>query len=254
MAWNTPGATGCFAVAPALPQGSSSWRGGFTCRSMARICIRCGHRAGRRSVPRPARRGHRARRDLVCRRHVQQPDPRLRSGGRHGLRRRRSRQCATAADRPRLAARDHGRRQRHERQAARWRCGRRHAADRAACQAHDGTIYLALREGDAAVEVKKGVVRTVVNASGKSGYSGDGSPARDALLAGPRYVSLDRRGRLLIADAENHCIRRYDPESGRIELVAGTPPRMGAAIGASPHEDLHRRDRATALSCGGLDP
>ncbi len=123
------------------------------------------------------------------------------------------------------------------------------AGPRAACQAHDGTIYLALREGNAVVEIKKGVVRTVVNASGKSGYFGDGGPARDALLAGPKYVSLDRRGRLLIADTENHCIRRYDPESGRIELVAGTPPRMGAAIGG----DLLATQLARPHGCC-LDP
>ena len=105
------------------------------------------------------------------------------------------------------------------------------AGPRAACQAKDGTIYLALREGNALVEIKQGVVRTVVNAAGKGGYGGDGGPGRDALLAGPKYVAFDRAGRVLIADTENHCIRRYDPASGTIELVAGTPPRGGATLG-----------------------
>jgi len=106
------------------------------------------------------------------------------------------------------------------------------AGPRAACVSPDGTVYLALREGNALVEIKGGVVRTVVNASGKGGYAGDGGPGRDALLAGPKYVALDRRGRVLIADTENHCIRRYDPAAGTIELVAGTPPRKGATVGA----------------------
>lgn len=105
------------------------------------------------------------------------------------------------------------------------------AGPRAACQSKDGTIYLALREGNALVEIKQGVVRTVVNAAGKGGYGGDGGPGRDALLAGPKYVAFDRAGRVLIADTENHCIRRYDPASGTIELVAGTPPRGGATVG-----------------------
>lgn len=105
------------------------------------------------------------------------------------------------------------------------------AGPRAACQAKDGTIYLALREGNALVEIKQGVVRTVVNAAGKGGYGGDGGPGRDALLAGPKYVAFDRNGRVLIADTENHCIRRYDPATGTIELVAGTPPRGGATVG-----------------------
>jgi streptogramin lyase len=105
------------------------------------------------------------------------------------------------------------------------------AGPRAACQAEDGTIYLALREGNALVAIRDGTIRTVVNASGKSGHAGDGGPAREALLAGPKFVALDSHGRVLIADTENHCIRRYDPRSGRIELVAGTPGRPGAAIG-----------------------
>ena len=106
------------------------------------------------------------------------------------------------------------------------------AGPRAACQAKDGTIYLALREGNALVEIKQGVVRTVVNAAGKGGYGGDGGPGRDAFLAGPKYVAFDLEGRVLIADTETHCIRRYDPDTGTIELVAGMPPRGGATVGA----------------------
>ncbi len=106
------------------------------------------------------------------------------------------------------------------------------AGPRAACMTADGTIYVALREGNALVEVRDGVVRTVVNASGTSGYAGDGGPGREARLAGPKYVDLDRAGRVLVADTENHCIRRYDPRTGMIVTIAGTPPRPGATIGA----------------------
>jgi hypothetical protein len=104
-------------------------------------------------------------------------------------------------------------------------------------------------EGNAVVEIKEGRVRTVVNASGRSGYAGDGGPAREALLAGPKYVSLDRRGRLLIADTENHCIRRYDPEKGTIATVAGVPTKAGASIGA----DLLATQLARPHGCC-LDP
>ncbi|MFM7135999.1 MAG: hypothetical protein ACKO1M_02870 [Planctomycetota bacterium] len=123
------------------------------------------------------------------------------------------------------------------------------AGPRAACQTADGTIYLALREGNSLVAIEKGVVRTVVNASGKAGYGGDGGPGRDALLAGPKYVSLDRRGRVLIADTENHCIRRWDPATGTIELVAGRPTRKGTAIGA----DLFATELARPHGCS-IDP
>jgi sugar lactone lactonase YvrE len=125
------------------------------------------------------------------------------------------------------------------------------AGPRAACAAADGTIYLALREGNALVEIRQGAVRTVVNASGKGGYGGDGGPGRDALLAGPKYVSLDRRGRVLIADTENHCIRRYDPATGTVSLVAGTPPRGGAAVGATLLETQLKRPHGCCLSPAG---
>jgi sugar lactone lactonase YvrE len=106
------------------------------------------------------------------------------------------------------------------------------AGPRAACITPAGTIYLALREGNALVEIKGGMVRTVVNATGRAGYGGDGGPGRDALLAGPKYVALDRAGRVLIADTENHCIRRYDPRTGMISLIAGLPRKSGAGVGA----------------------
>jgi streptogramin lyase len=122
---------------------------------------------------------------------------------------------------------------------------------RAACQTTDGTIYLALREGNAVVEIKHGTIRTVVSASGKGGYAGDGGSARDALLAGPKYVSLDRAGRVLIADTENHCIRRYDPASGRIELVAGTPPRSGATVGPDLLSTQLKRPHGACLDPAG---
>ena len=116
---------------------------------------------------------------------------------------------------------------------------------RAACMTADGTIYLALREGNALVEIRNGAVRTVVNAAGKAGYGGDDGPGREALVAGPKYVALDRAGRVLIADTENHCIRRYDPESGTITTVAGVPTKAGMAIGA----DLRSTQLARPHGC-----
>ncbi|MDB6118758.1 MAG: repeat protein, partial [Verrucomicrobiaceae bacterium] len=36
---------------------------------------------------------------------------------------------------------------------------------------------------------------------------------------------------VLICDTENHCVRRYIPGTGQIELVAGHPPTAGLKIG-----------------------
>lgn len=104
---------------------------------------------------------------------------------------------------------------------------------RAVAQARDGTLYVLLRGGNSLVEVKDGKVRTVVNATGKKGYSGDGGPGRDATMNGPKYVAMDNEDRVLIADAENHCVRRYSPGTETIELLAGAPPKAGEKIGAT---------------------
>jgi sugar lactone lactonase YvrE len=104
---------------------------------------------------------------------------------------------------------------------------------RAVTQAKDGTLYVVLRGGNSLVEVKNGKVRTVVNASGKKGYSGDGGPGRDATMNGPKYVTMDANQDVLICDTENACVRRYSPKTGKIELIAGKPPKAGTSIGST---------------------
>jgi DNA-binding beta-propeller fold protein YncE len=102
---------------------------------------------------------------------------------------------------------------------------------RAVTQARDGTLYILLRGGNSLVAVKSGITRTVVNEKGAKGYSGDGQPGRAATMNGPKYVAMDAEDRVLICDTENHCVRRFDPKTGLIDLVAGQPPRAGAQLG-----------------------
>ncbi|MCB1226160.1 MAG: hypothetical protein KDK99_10150 [Verrucomicrobiales bacterium] len=123
---------------------------------------------------------------------------------------------------------------------------------RAVTQAADGTLYVLLRGGNALVEVKNGHVRTVVNAAGKKGYSGDGGPARDATMNGPKYVAMDPQGRVLIADAENHCIRRYDPATETIVLLAGTPPEAADQVGATLLTTGLRRPHGVRIGPDGM--
>lgn len=123
---------------------------------------------------------------------------------------------------------------------------------RAVTQAPDGTLYVLLRGGNALVAVRDGKVRTVVNTSGKKGASGDGGPGRQATLNGPKYVTMDPRGRVLIADAENHTIRRYDPESQKIELIAGMPGNANDTLGATLLETGLRRPHGVRIGLDGM--
>ena len=101
---------------------------------------------------------------------------------------------------------------------------------RAACTAKDGTVYVLLRGGNALAAVKDGKVTVVVNKAGKAGPATDG-PAADATMRGPKYVTMDAKGNVLILDTENHCLRLFDPIKQTIRTIAGNG-KKGAAVGA----------------------
>jgi len=100
----------------------------------------------------------------------------------------------------------------------------------------DGNLWLALREGNAVYkfDMKAGTLHHVAGVGGKPGYAGDGGPAKQAVLGGPKGISISPRGDVYLADTESHTIRRIDPKKGTIDLVAGTG-KKGAGTGADPH-------------------
>jgi DNA-binding beta-propeller fold protein YncE len=98
-----------------------------------------------------------------------------------------------------------------------------------------GHVYILERNGHALrVVTPDGRIRTVVNASGKKGATGDGGDARLATLNGPKHLCLDRDDSILIADAENNLIRRYVPATGKILRVAGTGKKGAAGLDGPP--------------------
>lgn len=102
-----------------------------------------------------------------------------------------------------------------------------------AVDAH-GNIYVLERSGHALRVVDpSGKVRTLAG-TGKPGHSGDGGDARQATLNGPKHLCVDREGNMLIADTENHAIRKYQPRDGRIVAVAGTGKKGDAGLGGPP--------------------
>jgi sugar lactone lactonase YvrE len=89
----------------------------------------------------------------------------------------------------------------------------------------DGTMYLALREGNAIFRIaaKSGTLHHLAG-TGEQGYSGDGGPARAAKLASPKGLALGALG-LYLADTESHTVRRVDLGTGIITTVLGTGVR-----------------------------
>lgn len=74
------------------------------------------------------------------------------------------------------------------------------------------------------VSAATGIITTVTgngNNSTQSGFSGDGSPATSATVAGPMDIALDSAGNLYIADTDNARIRKITAATGIITTVAG---------------------------------
>jgi len=79
-------------------------------------------------------------------------------------------------------------------------------------------------------------VRTIetVAGTGDSGLSGDGGRAVAARLSEPKAVALDGQGNLIIADSENHVVRKVDRASGTITTIAGDSGRVPLQMGPAP--------------------
>ncbi len=106
---------------------------------------------------------------------------------------------------------------------------------RAVAADQNGNVYVLERGGNALRMVKPdGTIRTVVNSSGKKGgESAFIEPAITARLNGPKHLCVDRVNRVIIADAENHLVRRYDPNDGTISRIAGTGVSGAEGVGGN---------------------
>ena len=114
-----------------------------------------------------------------------------------------------------------------------------------------GGFYVLERSGHALRYVDPaGKIRTVAG-TGQKGFSGDGGPALAAAFNGPKYVTLDRDGSVLIADSENNVIRRYSPKTGLVTRVAGNGKAGASGIGGSPLDCELRRPHGVTVGRDG---
>jgi len=105
---------------------------------------------------------------------------------------------------------------------------------RAVAADREGNVYVLERSGHALRVVDRdGKVRTVAG-TGAKGAGGDGGPSAGATLNGPKHLCVDAAGDVIVADTENHLIRKYLPGEGRIVRVAGTGRRGRSLGGGDP--------------------
>jgi sugar lactone lactonase YvrE len=104
---------------------------------------------------------------------------------------------------------------------------------RAVAVAPGGEVYVLERGGHALRVVdKEGKIRTVVG-TGKAGGVTPATNPLEVTLNGPKHLWVDRDASVLIADTENHVIRRYLPGDNKVVLVVGTGKR-GTILNVDP--------------------
>jgi streptogramin lyase len=95
-----------------------------------------------------------------------------------------------------------------------------------------GDMFLALRRGNAVYRIDmRSLTLHLIAGTGESGYEGDGGPAKNAKLSGPKGIAVSPDGGVYIADTESHTIRHIDQATGIITTVLGTGVRAEGSDG-----------------------
>lgn len=86
-----------------------------------------------------------------------------------------------------------------------------------------GSLWLVTREGNQVLklDLKAGKI-SLVAGTGKKGFTGNGGPAKQATLSGPKGIAIDAAGNAWLADTESHSVRMINARTGNLELIAGT--------------------------------
>jgi len=85
-----------------------------------------------------------------------------------------------------------------------------------------GNVYILERRGNALRVVdRQGKIRTLIGPAG-SPHPPRSPRGPERELNGPKHLCVDRRDHVIIADAENHLIRKFNPKTSMTEVIAGT--------------------------------
>src|SRR2546425_1537975 len=123
---------------------------------------------------------------------------------------------------------------------------------RAVAADRKGNVYILERSGNALRVVgASGKIRTVVG-TGEKGATGDGGDALKATMNGPKHLCVDSQDNVIIADTENHMIRKYLPREGKIVRVAGNGRRGTSGVGGAPEEAELNQPHGVTFHSGAL--
>ena len=94
-----------------------------------------------------------------------------------------------------------------------------------------GALYILERTGHALRVVDRtGRIRTVAG-TGRKGFDGDRGEALKASFNEPKHLCVDGNDDVIIADTDNHAIRKYLVKANRIVRVAGSGKSGASGVG-----------------------
>lgn len=104
-----------------------------------------------------------------------------------------------------------------------------------------GVLYIVERRGNALRAVdREGVMRTLIAPD-------QATPP----LKGPKHLCIDSNDNVIIADTENHVIRRYNPRDGSLMTIAGSGVKGSHVEPADPLKTELNRPHGVAFSPSG---
>src|SRR5262245_50567848 len=85
-----------------------------------------------------------------------------------------------------------------------------------------GSLYIDERDNAIIrrVDMKTGIISTVAG-NGKTGYGGDGGPAKQGQFNQPHGITLDRADNIYVCDPLNNRLRKVDAKTGILTTFAG---------------------------------
>ena len=104
-----------------------------------------------------------------------------------------------------------------------------------------GDLWLLLKRAHQLwrLDMKAGTIHHIAG-TGKQGFDGNGGPASEASLSGPKGIAIAPNGDVFIADTESHSIRMIEISTGLIEAVVGTGEQFDGKDGPASHCGLGR--------------
>jgi streptogramin lyase len=126
------------------------------------------------------------------------------------------------------------------------------AGARAVCADGVGNVYVCEREGSSIRKIGPDGVIVTLAGNGEWGYRGDGGPAKQAILKGPKGIRCDRAGNVYVVDCENHAIRKIDVAKQTIATVAGGRKGTGGDGGPATAAGMDRPHGCVIDAAGNL--